>query len=260
MLNYMPLHKEPQKERDLIDQAFLNTAKEKARMMAEEALLKSGQILPLNVLQERFEKELEQEFTTFRKRLQNGSAKILESLQQLSIHHPELLAEDVTDAFTHISGLSEDIEKDEQAFNEKIAQGVSLQELAQVSDETIDKLYQAAKNLYELKNYNDASDAFLFLTNINPKKFAFWLGLANALYCLKRYEEAIPAYTNAYTINPSNPNCYLYASYCHSACGEIEKAINTIDLALQTAEETKEFADWKPSLQEEKRRLGAIPR
>lgn len=255
MQDPIPLKKDPPRELDAIDLGFQKSAAQIASTMADEELLKPGQMLPHNVLQERYQKELEEEFTLFRKRLKNGASKIVDTIQELSTKEPNILSQDVVDAFYSISELSDVIDKDEAAFAEQTAQGITLQELAHISDDTIDKLYQAAKNLYEKTLYEDAGDAFLFLTNINPKKYAFWLGLANCLYCLERYQEALGPYANAGDTNPGDPNSYLLSSRCYAELGEFDNGIRALELALQAIEGNEEFRDWKISLQEEKARL-----
>lgn len=255
MQELTPAKKQPPAELDAIDLGFQKTAKERAVAMADEELLKAGQILSQKALQERYENELMQEFATFRAHLKNGASKIIESLQELSVENPDLLADDVTTAFEHISGLAEIIEKDEAAFS---SQDTSLQELAHVSNQTMDKLYQAARSLYQKAYYEDARDAFLFLTNITPQNHAFWLGLANCLYCLKRYEEALQAYACASSANPGDPASYFYTSRCYKELGEIDNAIEALDFAFEAVEANDEFTDWKPSLTQEKIRLAAM--
>ncbi len=211
---------------DAVDLGYKKIAAQRAHSMADEELARPGQLLPYNVLQERYQRQLEQEFALFRGRLKNGASKIVEMLQGTNS-----LSQDVVDAFYTIS---------------------EHKNLADIGDETVDKLYQAAKTLYEQTRYEDAHDAFLFLTNVNPNKYALWLGLANCLYCLERYREAIGPYANAGEVNPSDPNSYLLLSRCYSELGEFDNAARALDSALQAVEGNKEFYDWKVALQEEK--------
>lgn len=238
---------------DAADLEFQKAAKEKARLMAEDGQLLQGKVLSQSLLQERYENELKQEFASFRKQLKNGASKIAEALRALSVQNPLLFADDVVSAFRSLSELSLD-----QAFTEKISQAISLQELANVSDETVDKLYQGAKSLYENASYEDAGDAFLFLSNLNPKKYAFWLGLANARYFLKRYEEAVKAYTNAYATNPSDLTCLRLASRSWAMLGETDKALDLLDRALLVSRQQQEFSNWTPILEEERATLLAM--
>ncbi|MBS0634447.1 MAG: hypothetical protein JSR37_03175 [Verrucomicrobia bacterium] len=253
MAKSLPQRRDISPKLDAADLEFQKVAKEKARVMAEDGRFMHGKMLSQNLLQERYENELKQEFASFRKQLKNGASKIVETLRALSVKNPLLFADDVMSAFRGLSKLSLD-----QAFTEKISQGISLQELANVSDETIDKLYQGAKSLYENASYEDAGDAFLFLSNLNPKKYVFWLGLANARYFLKRYDEAVKAYTNACDTNPSDLTCVRLASRSWAMLGETGKALDVLDRALLVSRQNQEFSNWKPILEEERAMLLAM--
>lgn len=240
---------------DVIDQEFHDIAHSLADTLAEEEAHKPNQVLPKKALQERYQQELEQEFSAYRKRLQNGVAKIVESLLALSKDTPDIFSQDVVDGLLRISGLSELIAKDEQGFIDQLFSGTSLQELAVVSDAVADKLYQGAKHLYEQKLYDDAADAFCFLASLNPKTFAFWLGLGNSEFCRKCYDKALWALAFACEADPTDPACHLISSRCYVELGEIDEAISSIDLALYVIEGRDAFKEWKPQLEAEKKRL-----
>ncbi len=240
---------------EVIDQEFHDVAADFAKSIAEQEAHMPNQMLSKKALQQRYQQELELEFATYKKRLQNGAAKIVESLIGLSKDAPEMFATDVVDGLLRISGLSELIAKDEQAFIDQLFSGITLQQLASVEDATVDKLYQGAKHLYDQKLFDDAADAFGFLTSLNPKIFAFWLGLGNAEFCRKRYDEALWAFAFACEANPTDPACHLLSSRCYYELGEIDNAINSIDLALYVIEGVDAYRDWNHKLEAEKKRL-----
>ena len=80
----------------------------------------------------------------------------------------------------------EDFLIDNEAFkkvnNEKVLmqhlqEGKPLQVLFGFSNEATAEFYGAAKSILEQKRFEDAMNAFLFLTTINPYISDFWLGL-----------------------------------------------------------------------------------
>ncbi len=243
---------------DALDKSFQEASTGLAVIMAEEEALKPNQIVSKEALQARYQKELQDEFTDYRKRLENGAAKLIGSLTELAKENPELFSQDVLDEIESIIALSEEMETDEGKLGEELANGTSLQELAHISDATIDKLYQGARRLYTLNNFTDAADAFKFLTSLNAKNSAFWLGLGNSEYSSGRYKEALYAFTYASQTNPTDPNCHVMSCRCYEALGEIENALNALDLVLFAIANQPEYADWTPWITSEKKRLNTL--
>lgn len=243
------------KQTEPIDKEVQELAATLAQDIAEEEAYKPNQLLPKQALIERYKQEIEKGIIAHQKRLENGGAKILNTLVELSKDTPEMLSKDVITLIKRIRGLSAFIDKDEARFNKLMSRGISLQELILASDETVDKLYQAALHLYDKMLFVDASDAFIFLTTLNPHNPAFWLGLGGAEYCLKHYKEALRAYDWASELAEGGPTSHLICSRCHEALGELDHAINALDQALRAVEQNQEHTDWKQSLQEEKARL-----
>ncbi len=242
-----------QPQLDAIDTSFQEVSKDLALILADDEAVKPNQILSKNALQTRYQKELQEEFTAYRKRLQNGAAKLIGSLSELAKENPELISQDVRDAIDNIIALPESLDSDE---NDCISQ--SLQEICHITDATLDKLYQGARRLYTLKAYSDAADAFTFLTSLNSKYAAFWLGLANAEYGCGRYKEALYSYAFACEANPFDPNCHIMSCRCYEALGEIENALNALDLALFVVNDNAEYADLVSWITNQKERLSSL--
>lgn len=241
---------------DDIDKEYLEAAAVSIEAkVTEELFIHPNSLLPRKALFECYLNEMQQEFATFRRRQNNGALKLAQSLTELIEQQPELFTQEVFDEIEQIAALSDKIASDEMGYSEHIAKGGSLQEFAGVSDAAIDKLYQAAKQLYEQKRYDDASDAFYFLVGLNPEFTAFWLGLANAEFHCKRYKEALAAYSNATQAGSYNPIVHLSISQCYQALQDKDSAINTLDVGLTIAQSNVEYTNCTPSLEDEKLRL-----
>lgn len=243
---------------DALAQGFQEAAADLASIIAEDEALVPNQQFSKKALQERYQKQIEEEFAGYRKRLDNGAAKLIQSMIELSKDDPEILSQEVLDGINRIIGLSDIIAKDEEGFANQIFSGVSLQELAHVSNATINKLYQGARRLFDQKLFDDAADAFVFLTSLNSKQYLFWFALGNCEYCLKRYKEALDAYAFACEINPNDPTCFMISSRCYAELSEIDNAIKALDAALSIIDKSHEFDSWKGKLENEKKRLEQI--
>jgi type III secretion system low calcium response chaperone LcrH/SycD len=236
---------------DKIDLEFQAIALDLAIKAAEdEMVMKPNQLLPKNVLIQRYQKELEEGFAAHRREEKQGSGALSRVLGEIKRENPDFLSQEDMEGIARLAGL-----KDEKRLTEHLANGGTLQELAQVSDSTMDKLYKAAKQLFDQGLFDDAAGAFTFLCGINPKKYIFWLGLAYSEYRRQRYKEAIDAFTLVCAANPQDPYAFLATSRCFEKLQEPEKALDAIEKGLKAGEQNPDFAQWADTFRQEKVRL-----
>src|SRR5581483_1350690 len=88
-----------------------------------------------------------------------------------------------------------------ETFRKYIEEGKSLQEIIGYSDELMEEMYQAACQVFREGHHQEAEDAFLFLTTINPYVYAYWLGLGMSYHLLEEYEQAILGYDCAMALD-----------------------------------------------------------
>lgn len=248
-------HKKQKVQVDVVDEGFHKAATEIAGIIAEEEASMPNQVLPKKAVQARYQKELEEGFATYRKRLDDGAFQVLKVLADLSKSDASMLSKDVLDDINRLAGISSVISGKEAEFFEETNGDISLQEIAKVSNKTMDKLYLAAKYLYDQQQFKESADAFGFLTAINSSNYAFWLGLGNSEFLLKNFEAALYALSFACQANPEDPNCHIIACRCYEELGEIDNAINALDVALFVIGYRQEFADWRPKIEAEQQRL-----
>lgn len=245
----------PQPDGDF-DKDFLDACRElAATKVAEELLVHPNSLLPPQALLARYQQNMLDEMSTYKKRQKKGASFLSQSLSELAVEQPELFTQEVIDGIARISSLSDRIAVEEKQFNEHVLSGGTIQEFAGVDDTTINCLYQGAKRLYEQDFLESAADAFLFLTGLNPDMDVFWLGLGNAEFYRKNYPQAVTAYSKAIEINPFNPSSHMALSECYETMGEKDKALNTVVLALTTIQDNPEYDDFRQGLEEEKLRL-----
>lgn len=236
---------------DKIDLEFQEAARLLAKKKADEEMYKPNQLLPKNALVQRYQKELEQEFATNRKERQHGARVLAGSLDELKKEASDLFSEHVIAGIKQIARLSETITEDEQKFVAHLAQGGTLQELAQVDDTTMETLYLAAKRLFDLRLYDDAADAFKFLCALNPKKYLFWHGLAYAEYLQTHYNEALKAFSLVCAAHRADIPSQVAFSRCYEETSQPDKALELLEQALKQPE----AASWTDALRQEILRL-----
>jgi len=246
----------PEKAADKLDKAFELQADTLAQKKVDEALvLHPNQLISPKTLLERYKKEIQGEFSAYRAGQIVGASKLALALQALASEMPELFTNKVVAGIDRIAGLSDYIAKHEKAVTEQLNNGTSLQEIAKVDDTVMDILYQAAKRLYDKALFADAADVFGFLTGFAPSNYIYWLGLANAEYQQRRFHEALQALHNVCSAIPNDPACHLTASRCYVEIGQIDKAVEALELSLVAIRESQECMDWKEGIEQEKQHL-----
>lgn len=236
---------------DELDQKYQAVALELAQKKAEEEAFKPNQLLSKDALVKRFQQQLQEEYTSYRKQLATGVLSLVRALCELASEMPNLLTEEIVAGLHRIAGLSNQIAKD----GGELSRELTLQEIANVDDAVLDILYQGAKRLYVQKLFEEAAYAFQFLTSLDPKNYVFWQGLANAEFQLGHYKAALDAYLLLTEANPDDPNSFRSLSRCYEELGNISQALDAIDHALFAVAEKSEYAHLKGELEQAKAQL-----
>lgn len=184
-------------------------------------------------------------------RLQSGVMNLLRMLIELSKKKRNVFTELDAKELIKLITFSEKLKQEIVSLDSK--QG--LQELIDIDNETIEHLYLAAKELSKRGNFIESADGFTFLTLLNPKRYTFWVELANAEFYSQEFEQALVAYARAYTLNPSDPTGHISSARCYESLGQKNNAIKALDLALVTINSNQAYANWKEQVENEKRRL-----
>lgn len=128
-------------------------------------------------------------------------------------------------------------------------QGVMQAALA-VSDEVLERYYQAAAYLLEQRRWEDARDAFKFLTFLNPTVYNFWVGLGCAEQSMGHYDAAIVSYEMAKLTNPENPVPFANSYQCAIANGSTREFAELCwQEAIALCADKPEWNDLKTSLE-----------
>lgn len=135
--------------------------------------------------------------------------------------------------------------KNKKVLQKEIAEGKTAQEIMGFSDAAMAKFYEAAYKIFEHRRYADAANAFLFLATLNPYNHEYWLGLGMASQLSHDYESAIDAYELAAISDIESPIPYFYLAKCLFAVHDRESAIQALELAIDLAGDSAEYAELK---------------
>jgi len=152
----------------------------------------------------------------FRK-IQRAIALIVSLLPDLTKILPLVDQKKFSRSLGEMVAIASCLTKNKEPAFARLAEGGSLQEVLEISDETLDTLYQVARHVYEQQHYEEASGIFCFLSLLNPSYTLFWIGLGNSEYFLGKYSEALLAYSFSVQTDDTNPFGHIYCARCHIA-------------------------------------------
>jgi tetratricopeptide (TPR) repeat protein len=94
--------------------------------------------------------------------------------------------------------------------------------------------YEGLARLYlQEKNYNEAAEAFEYLTKLEPNRDVYWSNLGLSLFSIKKFKEATNAYQKALDLNSKIPVRWINLALCLDNQDETVKAVKAITQALQ---------------------------
>lgn len=145
--------------------------------------------------------------------------------------------------------------KDVDFVRKEMAEGKTLKEIIGYPEEVMEKFYGAAYNLFQVRDYERAADAFLFLTTLDPYVYNYWLGLGMSEQLKEEFQNALVAYGMAAMIDSQNPVSHFHSATCYQALDNLEDAKASLELAITFADEKEEYAKVKRESQEALQRL-----
>lgn len=136
--------------------------------------------------------------------------------------------------------------KDPKVLKKQLDEGMLLQDILGFPKETMEKFYSVAHHYFQTQNYEKASQAFTFLTSLNPGVYTYWLGLGMSEQMTNEYHGALLAYTMASLVDKSDPIPHYHLAHCYHAIHDDESALGALDkviLDCSAHEERKELRE-----------------
>ncbi len=110
-------------------------------------------------------------------------------------------------------------------IEEGLAQGKSIKEICNYTDEQLEDLKKEGMEFFSRENYGEAGSYFLSLCLYDPGVSGNWLLLAQCFESLEKYKEALTAYQTATVIAEGvEPLPYLGMGFCSLCLGDSEGA------------------------------------
>lgn len=125
--------------------------------------------------------------------------------------------------------------KNPEVIRKHVEDGKTFQEILEFSAEKMEKFYQHAKFLFDQSKYKEASEAFTFLTTLNPLIPNYWIGLGLSELSQEEYHGGLLAFAMAIMSDVANPLPHYYTALCYRALLQPESALLSLDLALMHA-------------------------
>lgn len=131
--------------------------------------------------------------------------------------------------------------QDPKQLQKEISEGKTWQDIMGFSESTMHKFYDAACRLYQRQEYDAASDAFTFLTTLNPCTYNYWLGLGMSEHLNQEYFCALIAYDMAAQVDPKNPLPDYHSASCHMNLHDHQNALVSLEMVLSKTENQDHF-------------------
>lgn len=235
---------------------FADIASNLAEVLADQEMQQPNQLMPKKAYIERYELQIARELATTQERLKKGPKMLIQALAEMS--QDNSIDNDLIQELYKLTALASMIANERQQFISELGLGKTIQAIAGLSDSSLEKLYQAAKHVFDQKRFSEAADAFGFLTMLNPTKFAFWLGLGNSEFNLKNYEAALFAYAFVCRINPQDYFGHIFSCRCYEALGDMKNAINALEMALDIIGNDPAKKELRHMLEAQIKQLGTL--
>ncbi len=134
--------------------------------------------------------------------------------------------------------------KDPEVIRSQIEEGLTFQEVLGYQEEQMEKFYHVGYQLFQQQEYNKATEAFVFLTTLNPYIYQYWLGLGMSEQMIGNYQGALLAYAMAIMNNVEDPKAHYYSASCYRSLNDKECAINSLLITIRLAKEKEEYANY----------------
>lgn len=119
----------------------------------------------------------------------------------------------------------------------------SLQQMAKIDWNFMDRSYQLAKKMMDENAFVDAAHLFLFLRYLNPMVFEYWLSEAICLHQNKDLENAMTSYGMSLLLQPKNPYVFFQMASIFYDLQEIDACKKLLDISIEYSKKNENFQE-----------------
>lgn len=201
---------------------------------------------PKQVKEDRVSIEIEKEINDLVDNLNNSIFQLENALEKQHLKDKE-----TSSAIEKIKDKSVFIKNHFDELLIKLDQGIlSFADEMQINEETLEKMYRAAKSLYDENQYREAALIFNLLLLLEPNQVAFWEGSGHSEFLAENYKNALIAFTEANVKDPQNPIHNLMVAKCYEQLKEYQKALEIIDQLISRLGNDKALDAFKEQVKE----------
>lgn len=125
---------------------------------------------------------------------------------------------------------------------DRVAEGEVFQNIFGFSDDEMQEFYKISMQYFNDKQFEEASDCFLFLTALNPSESNLWIKYGNTEHALGHFQDALLAYSQAMFWDSIDPFPHFYAAEAYQRLGDLHHAKECIYICLRLIDEHAEYA------------------
>ena len=176
----------------------------------------------------------------YRKKMEIAYQKIIDVL-------PEMVSEEQWILIKQDLGqVAKDFDFEEFFEQETSKEYETLQQVFELSDETILWFYRVGKKLYDEHDYSSATAIFTYLSILDPYVYDFWIALGLSKQNEEDFTGAVEAFLSASIMSNDEPASHFYAAECYLAMKDKEKARLEYSKALHLADKNITTHEWEP--------------
>jgi len=108
---------------------------------------------------------------------------------------------------------------------EHIQRGITLKDIEDVSDETMEEMYACAYYLYQERRLDEAEVLFKLLCMYDFNNPDYVIGIGSVYQLKKNYQKACDFYALAFVMAENNYLPMLYGGQCNLLMGNVGKAL-----------------------------------
>lgn len=135
--------------------------------------------------------------------------------------------------------------KDPSVIREQVKEGKTFQEILGYTQESMERFYGAAYQLFQKQEYQKAADAFVFLTTLNPYVHNYWLGLGMSEQLNGSYQGGLLAYAMAILTDAENPLPHYHSGNCYRGLSDDMNAFQSYELTIRFCGDKPEYSVLK---------------
>jgi tetratricopeptide (TPR) repeat protein len=238
---------------EVLKETFQSIALNLAKLLADEQMLLPNQFTPKQLILEKYKQLIETELDGTESKIKSGTLAIVNAC--LDSSEDGELPQEMLQVIPKLYDLADLIAFRKEFFIYALSQNKTLQEIAFITDAELEKMYLAAKNLYDQKRYQEAAASFSFLTMINTENSSFWLARGNSEFHMQNYEAALIAYAFVSRVDPDDFYCHIFSCRAYEALEQYENALNALEVALYVLGDNVEEKELQLTLELQIKRL-----